>query len=341
MPTFGWPRPMFRHAHGLALGTAFVGLAIAVVAATRTQVHERRIGLPQPTVSIVGSSPDEPLSSLPLDAPEQTARTRLGALLFADARLSQHGRVSCSSCHDLTANGATGARVDRGDDGTSMAINTPTVFNSSLNFRRNWEGWPHTVTELVARTFRMGSLMGWTPAPGLHRLQLDQSMRAKFSAIYGRSPDEAAVNDALVSFMATLITPGARFDRWLRGDASALSTQERRGYARFKAVGCASCHQGVNVGGNLLERHGIYHPLATGRPQLLRVPSLRNVAVTGPYFHDGSALKLPVAVRSMGRAQLDVLLDTPDAEDIAAFLATLTGRYRNRDLKAPRPGSTR
>ncbi|MDF0487869.1 cytochrome c peroxidase [Sphingomonas sp. H39-1-10] len=318
--------------------------AALVVAAVTTEHAGARAEMPQSQTEGEDADDfgrDEPISPLPRTVPADTARIRLGAELFGDPRLSEHGRVSCASCHDLETNGATGDRVDRGDDGTASSYNTPTVFNAGLNFRRNWEGRPRTTAQLLNRIFRLGRLMGRSPEPGLRRLRADRAMSARFRAVYKRDPDEAAVSDALIAFMATLTTPDARFDRWLRGDAGALSAQEKRGYARFKAVGCASCHQGRNVGGNLLERHGIFHQSTINKPQLLRVPSLRNVAVTAPYFHDGQAKELPIAVRTMGRAQLDVLLSTRDASDIAAFLRTLTGQYRGRDLRqaAARPDS--
>jgi cytochrome c peroxidase len=332
---------MLRVASGLALGTSFIGLAIAMGLASHVGDREPKLGS---AVSIGASdrdTSDEPLSSLPADVPRETARTQLGALLFADVRLSEHGRTSCKSCHDLKTNGATHGGFDPGDNGTSLPVDIPTVFNASLSFRRNWEGSPRTMAQLVARTFRVGSLMGVSPDPGLHRLRANALMRDQFRAIYGRKPDEAAVNDALVAFIATLVTPDARFDRWLDGDRQALTATELRGYARFKAVGCAACHQGVNVGGNLLEQQGVFRPVSTTRAALMRVPSLRNVAVTAPYFHNGSARTLPEAVRSMGRAQLDIFLNRTDADDIAAFLRTLTGTYRKQALTQATPGPAR
>jgi len=322
----------------LTLCAAAMALAVAAVtsvhAGARTEVAEQQ----EQSEDADDVGRDEPISPLPRTATADTVRTRLGAQLFSDPRLSEHGRVSCASCHDLATNGATGNRLDRGDDGTASPYNTPTVFNAGFNFRRNWEGKPRTTAQLLDRTFRLGRLMGRSPEPGLRRLRADRALSAQFRAAYKREPDETAVSEALIAFMATLTTPDARFDRWLSGDANALTVQEKRGYARFKAVGCASCHQGVNVGGNLLERHGIFHQRAIDKPQLLRVPSLRNVAVTAPYFHDGRATELPVAVRTMGRAQLDVLLSTRDATDIAAFLLTLTGRYHGHEVKRPAAG---
>ena len=130
------------------------------------------------------------------------------------------------------------------------------------------------------------------------------------------------------AFERTLVTPGSRFDRWLAGDAAALSAEELDGYRLFKSLGCVSCHQGVNVGGNLFQRHGIFRPLASPQPEILRVPSLRNVATTPPYFHDGSAPTLDDAVRKMGVAQLNSTLTDQQVTAIVAYLKTLTGQYR-------------
>lgn len=155
--------------------------------------------------------------------------------------------------------------------------------------------------------------------PNLHR---------EFVAAYGRSPDADAIVDALASFERTLVTPGSKFDRWLEGDANALSAEEKEGYRLFKSLGCVSCHQGVNIGGNLFERHGIFRPLASPKPEILRVPSLRNVATTAPYFHDGSTETLDDAVRKMGVAQLNSTLTDEQVKTIVAYLQTLTGKYR-------------
>src|SRR5262249_5575781 len=150
----------------------------------------------------------------------------------------------------------------------------------------------------------------------------------------GRLPDARNIVDAIATFERTLLTPDSRFDRWLRGDASALSAREMSGYRLFKSLGCASCHQGVNVGGNLFQRHGIFHPLASPRPEILRVPSLRNVAATAPYFHDGSAPTLDDAVRKMGLAQLNASLTDQQVKDIVAYLGTLTGSFRGKRVGA-------
>ena len=158
----------------------------------------------------------------------------------------------------------------------------------------------HTQASLVSpRT------MGMTMDEALGRLEVNPDMVARFGQAYGHGPDQASLLDAIATYERSLVTPGSRFDQWLQGDGAALSADEQKGYQLFKSLGCISCHQGVNIGGNLFERQGIFRPLAAPKPEVLRVPSLRNVAVTPPYFHDGSAPTLEDAVRKMAAAQLD------------------------------------
>ena len=150
---------------------------------------------------------------------------------------------------------------------------------------------------------------------------------------YGQEPNATAILDAIATYERSLVTPGSRFDRWLAGEARAITPGELSGYQLFKSLGCITCHQGVNVGGNLFQRHGIFHPLGSPEPVLLRVPSLRNVATTAPYFHDGSASTLSEAVKAMGIAQLDRELTDQQISAIVAFLNTLTGTYRDNAVK--------
>ena len=152
----------------------------------------------------------------------------------------------------------------------------------------------------------------------------------------GRAPDRDGVLDALAAYERTLVTPNSRFDLWLRGDGTALSADELEGYHLFKSAGCISCHQGVNIGGNLFEKAGVFQPLLGRDPEMMRVPSLRNVAVTAPYFDDGSAASLDEAVQRMAQAQLGQMLSDQQVGSIVAFLRTLTGRYRGELLTRPR-----
>ena len=211
-----------------------------------------------------------------------------------------------------------------------MALNTPTVFNVSLNFRLNWEGNFRTLEEGVEHTLRNPAIMASSAGEVASKLRADPESVSQFREAYGRGPDAAAVLDAIATYERSLVTPGSRFDRWLAGEADAITPEELSGYQVFKSLGCIACHQGVNVGGNLFQRHGIFHPLGSPEPVLLRVPSLRNVATTPPYFHDGSAPTLPEAVRMMGMAQLDRVLTKPQITAIVAFLNTLTGTYRDQ-----------
>jgi cytochrome c peroxidase len=165
------------------------------------------------------------------------------------------------------------------------------------------------------------------------KLRTDPESVRQFRDAYGREPDVAALLDAIAIYESSLITPGSRFDRWLAGESAAITPDELSGYQLFKSLGCISCHQGVNVGGNLFQRHGVFHPLGSAEPVLVRVPSLRNVAATPPYFHDGSAPTLSDAVRAMGIAQLDRVLTDQQITAIVVFLNTLTGTYRSEVVR--------
>jgi cytochrome c peroxidase len=171
----------------------------------------------------------------------------------------------------------------------------------------------------------------------VERLNADPELVRQFRAAYGHPPDRDSFLDAMMTFEKSLVTPGSRFDRWLAGDSSALSPSEREGYRLFKSFGCSACHQGVNVGGNLFERQGIFHPLVKAGPEAVRVPSLRNVATTAPYFHDGSAATLQDAVRRMAAAQLDRTLTDEQIELLVDFLQTLTGNYRGSPVTGTKP----
>ena len=166
------------------------------------------------------------------------------------------------------------------------------------------------------------------------KLRADPEAVQEFREAYGRGPDVSALLDALASYERSLLTPGSRFDRWLAGEAAAITPEELSGYQLFKSLGCVACHQGVNVGGNLFQRHGIFQLLGTPEPALVRVPSLRNVVTTAPYFHDGSAPTLPEAVKAMGLAQLNRTLTDQQIAAIIAFLNTLTGTYRSQPIRA-------
>jgi cytochrome c peroxidase len=206
------------------------------------------------------------------------------------------------------------------------------VFNAVLNWRLNWEGDLRTLESQIEQALRKSDRMASSPDEALEKLRADKDLSKEFREAYGREMTGAGLLSAIATYERTLLTPGCRFDRWLQGDANAIDAEELAGYQLFKSLGCVSCHQGVNVGGNLYQRHGVFHPLASPEPEIVRVPSLRNVAVTPPYFHDGSAATLAEAVKAMGYAQLDRVLTDDQTSAIVAFLKTLTGAYRGKPL---------
>jgi cytochrome c peroxidase len=284
---------------------------------------------PQPRAD---QEPITPIPSPPVQDPRQVA---LGDRLFHDPRLSHDNTLSCNSCHDISTNGASpinGARGSPDSTPDAVELNIPTVFNAALNFRLNWEGDLRTLESQVEQSLAKPQTMGSSVEEALHKLQADPDVARQFREAYGREADGAGLLGAIAAYERTLLTPGSRFDRWLEGDVNAITAEEFAGYQLFKSLGCVSCHQGVSVGGNMYQRHGIFHPLASPKPEIVRVPSLRNVAVTPPYFHDGSAATLSKAVKAMGYAQLDRKLTDDQTEAIVAFLNTLTGSYLGKPV---------
>jgi cytochrome c peroxidase len=284
---------------------------------------------------------EEPITPIAAAHDHDPKRVLLGERLFGDRRLSHHDTHNCLSCHDIGSNGASANAHDTAP-GQLMALNTPTVFNAALNFRLNWEGNFRSLEEGIEHSLSNPAIMASSADEAVSKLRADPEMVGQFRDAYGREPDVAALLDAIASYERSLVTPGSRFDRWLAGETNAITPDERSGYETFKSLGCITCHQGVNVGGNLFQRHGVFHPLGSPEPVLLRVPGLRNVATTAPYFHDGSAATLPEAVKAMGIAQLDRVLTDQQIAAIVAFLNALTGTYRGRELRpavvTPRTG---
>jgi cytochrome c peroxidase len=281
-----------------------------------------------------GANAKEPITPIPEPAPADPRKIALGEHLFGDTRLSRDNSHSCATCHDLRANGASKSSHDVGLNGAVLSLNTLTVFNAALSFRFGWEGKFRTLETHTTASLESPRILGISASEAAEKLNADVSMRREFIAVFGHGPDAANLLDAIAGFERTLVTPGSRFDRWLAGDDAALSAEELEGYRLFKSLGCVSCHQGVNIGGNLYQRHGIFHPLASPLPEILRVPSLRNVATTAPYFHDGSAPTLDDAVRKMGLAQLNSTLTDQQVTAIVAYLQTLTGNYRGAPVGA-------
>jgi cytochrome c peroxidase len=290
--------------------------------------------------SIQARASKEPITPTPAVPAQDPRRLLLGERLFGDQRLSHDNTHSCVSCHDVGTNGASANAHDVTPTGRLLAFNTPTVFNAALNFRLNWAGSFRSLERHAEQTLRNPEVMASSPMEVVSKLRADPDAVKQFRDAYERDPDATSLLDAIATYERSLVTPGSRFDRWLAGEAAAITPDELSGYELFKSLGCISCHQGVNVGGNLFQRHGIFHPLGSPEPEQVRVPSLRNVATTPPYFHDGSAPTLSEAVRAMGVAQLDRTLTDQQVAAIVAFLDTLTGTYQGQVVR-PSTGAPR
>jgi cytochrome c peroxidase len=285
----------------------------------------------------------EPIQPVPQSLKQDPARAALGARLFSDPRLSGNGQVSCASCHNLKLAGADGQAHSPGLHGKLTQLNTPTVLNAALNFRQFWNGRAKTLEMQVDEVIRNPDEMGARWEDVLRTLAADPGYIAAFAASYKDGLTQANVQNAIASYERTLITPNSRFDRYLRGETGAINAAEKAGYAKFKQYGCAACHQGVNVGGNMLQKFGVMGdffqtrnrltPADLGRFQVtgleadryvFKVPSLRNVTRTAPYFHDGSVATLREAVDIMFRFQLGRVASAADKDAIILFLNTLT-----------------
>ncbi|MBY5774862.1 c-type cytochrome [Rhizobium leguminosarum] len=289
--------------------------------------------------------PTEPISPVPSSIPLDHRKVDLGRQLFNDSRLSSGNGVSCASCHIPERGLADGLPLSRGLSNHPGIVNTPTLFNVVLNAKLNWSGQYLTLEEQADMVIENPRVMGGSWDEILSTLSNDTQLTASFNELYPGGITRKNVIDAIVQFEKSLLTPNAPFDRYLRGDDKAISPEAAAGYRIFKAYGCASCHQGVNVGGNMLQVFGIFATpdaaalggetpgSATGsgiadEKPVFRVPPLRNVEKTAPYFHDGSATTLKEAINAMAGYQLGRQMLEADVAKLEAFLNSLTGEYQ-------------
>lgn len=295
---------------------------------------------------------DEPINPLPTEVKLDTKKVALGERLYNDKRLSRDNSISCANCHDLAKGGVDGLQFSIGIGGAKSLVNTPTVFNSTFNFRQFWDGRAASLEEQVAGPVHNPKQMGSNWAEVLSKLAKDATLVDQMKQSYPDGLQTKNIQDAIAVFERSLTTPNARFDKYQRGDKSALSSDELRGYQLFKSNGCVACHQGVNVGGNMFQTIGVMGDYFKNRgnvtaadlgrynvtkneadKHLFKVPSLRNVALTAPYFHDGSAKTLDDAVDVMFKYQLGRPASAQDKELIVKFLHTLTGELNGKSLQ--------
>ena len=286
---------------------------------------------------------DEPIKPLPAKLDLDARKVSLGRAMFHDKRLSKDNSLSCASCHEIAKGGMDGRQFAVGIKGQVGPINTPTVLNSGLNFRQFWNGRAATLEEQAAGPVHNPGEMGSNWAEVLGKLNQDAALVGQFRALYSDGLKPKNIQDAIATFERSLITP-SRFDRYLNGEASAINSDERQGYQLFKNYGCVACHQGQGVGGNMYQTFGVLGNYFKDKGKVteadlgrftvtkneldrhvFKVPSLRNVELTAPYFHDGSAKTLEEAIDVMFRYQLGRTAPAADKALIVKFLKTLTG----------------
>ena len=297
----------------------------------------------------------KPISSA--DRPElDPAKVELGKYLYFDTLLSQDGNISCNSCHNLNTYGVDNLAFSPGDDGTLGGRNSPTVFHAALHNMQFWDGRAKDVEEQAG-----GPILN----PVEHNMRDEQQVeerlrevewyRTRFAAVYGTDSEPITfdhVTNAIGAFERTLL-PSSRFDTYLEGDLYALTEQEQQGLQSFMAVGCMQCHNGIALGGNRLQKFGfsvdywtetkstsIDNGLfdLTGKESdkyVFKVPGLRNITHTAPYFHDGSVRDLKEAVRVMAKLQHNKELTSQELDDITVFLASLSSDIPDAVKKSP------
>ncbi|TVP88487.1 MAG: cytochrome-c peroxidase [Pseudomonadaceae bacterium] len=283
------------------------------------------------------NEPIQPIEPHEVTEPE---KVELGKKLFFEPRLSASGFISCNSCHNLSRGGSDNLPTSIGHNWQEGPINSPTVLNSSMSVAQFWDGRAADLREQAGGPIENPMEMAFSHTLAIDVLQSIPQYREMFAEIYGTDQiDIDQVTDAIAAFEETLVTPNSRFDLWLKGDDDALTSAELAGYETFKNIGCTACHNGPAAGGTSFQRMGVVEPYVTDNPAEgrvsvtgddadrfnFKVPTLRNVELTYPYFHDGAYWKLEDAVDVMARLQLGRQLSEEDIDNMTAFLKTLTG----------------
>jgi len=293
----------------------------------------------------------EPVQPVPPAKNLDPDKVMLGEILFHDTRLARDNDMSCASCHLLSDNGANHRHHTLGRNGVELDVNTPTVFNSSLNHQLFWDGRAMNMHQQIDFVVSSEKEFATSWPVIVKKLKQDKSYVKTFNKLYADGISADSIRDAIITFERSLVTINSRFDRYLLGDADAISEEEKKGYQLFKAYGCIACHQGSNVGGNLFMKIGIFGNFVSDRGKqekadlgrfnitgkeadrhVFRVPSLRLAALTAPYFHDGSVKTLNQAVKLMAKYQLGREIPQQDVRLIVAFLKTLPGEYKDKPL---------
>jgi len=296
---------------------------------------------------VAQAASQEPIQPIAAAKVSNPALVELGKKLYFDPRLSKSGFISCNSCHNLSMGGTDNIKTSIGHNWNEGPINAPTVLNSSLNVAQFWDGRAADLQAQAGGPIANPGEMAFTHTLAINVLQSIPGYVAEFKKAFGTEKVTIEeVTKAIAAFEETLVTPNSRFDKWLKGDKKALSKNELEGYRLFKDSGCVACHNGPAVGGNSFQKMGLVEAYkasspAEGRSAVtgkdadrfnFKVPTLRNVEMTYPYFHDGAANTLPEAVDTMARIQLGKKFTADENAKVVAFLKTLTGDQPNFKL---------
>lgn len=297
---------------------------------------------------LTGDRANEPVRPIDLALEYDPAKAALGYALYHDTRLSVDNTVSCASCHELENAGVDNHQYSHGVNDQLGGVNAPTVYNAVYNFVQFWDGRAKTLADQAAGPpLNPVEMASESFDQIIDKLKADRKFAREFAKVYPDGLTQANITDAIEQFERTLITPNSAFDKWLRGDDAALTAEQLEGYELFKKYDCATCHAGPNLGGQTYELMGLRrHYFAERGLELtnedngrfketglerdrhrFKVPGLRNVEHTWPYYHDGTRETLEEAVRDMGLYQSGVELTEAETASIVSFLKTLTGEY--------------
>lgn len=298
----------------------------------------------------------QPISSVDMEEPE-TEKVELGKYLYFDTRLSGEGNISCNSCHDLNTYGVDNKRFSPGDaPGTVGGRNSPTVFHAALHKMQFWDGRAADVEEQAGGPILNPLEHNIKDEQQLiDRLKKEELYQDLFSKAYAEDEDPISfdnLTNAIGAFERTLM-PESRFDKYLEGEETALSEQEKKGLSTFIESGCITCHSGAAMGGQMLQKFGLFHDYwkqtdsedidlglfdiseKESDKYIFKVPGLRNIVHTAPYFHDGSIDDLNESIRIMGKLQRDIDLSEEEVQDIAAFFESLSADIPEDVKKSP------
>ena len=300
-----------------------------------------------------GERAGEPVRPIIANPDVDQRKVALGFSLYHDTRLSVDNTVSCATCHGLNTGGVDNLQYSKGVENNMGGVNAPTTYNAVYNFVQFWDGRAKTLAEQAAGPPLNPVEMASTSFDEIiAKLAQDKKYVEEFNALYPDGITEANITNAIEEFERTLVTPNSQFDKWLLGDNEALTADELHGYDLFKANNCATCHVGANLGGESYELMGLRQHYFEARGMELteedngrfkqtqderdrhrfKVPGLRNIELTWPYYHDGTRLTMDEAVRDMAKYQCDVELSDAEVASIVAFLRTLTGEYQGKKL---------